>query len=59
MGMQLPQAMSKPLTETVMDIVNKQRNGVTIISFLLALFLSTNGMVALMDSFNKCYHLLL
>ncbi len=57
MGMQLPQAMSKPLTETVMDIVNKQRNGVTIVSFLLALFLSTNGMVALMDSFNKCYHL--
>ena len=57
MGMQLPTSMSKPFAETVMDIVNKQRNGVTIFSFLFALFLSTNGMVALMDSFNKCYKL--
>ena len=52
---QLPESMSTAIGSTVSDIINTKRNDLTIFTFLMALTLSTNGMIALMDSFNKCY----
>ncbi len=41
---------------TIEDIVKHQRGGLLSFGFLLALYFSTNGVNAMMDSFNKTYH---
>lgn len=56
-GMQLPASMENAIKSTVLDVLDQPRSGLRIISFLMALAMSTNGMIALMDSFNKCYRL--
>lgn len=53
--MKLPEEMTASITETILDIAHKPRGGLLSIGFVLALIMSTNGMVALMDAFNKCY----
>jgi membrane protein len=41
--------------ETIEDIVNKPRGGLLSFGFLFALVLSTNGIMSLMDAFDKKY----
>lgn len=40
---------------TIMDIVSRPRQGMLSFGFFLALFLSTNGVVSMMNAFNACY----
>ena len=50
-----PANMTDVISGTVLDIVNNQRGGLLTFGFIFALYLATNGMVALMRAFNACY----
>src|SRR5882757_684330 len=51
----MPKTMYDTVASTVTDIVSKQRGGLLTFGFVLALYLATNGMMALMRAFNACY----
>lgn len=51
----MPPTMYDVAAATVMDIVSNQRGGLLTFGFVFALWLSTNGMMALMRAFNACY----
>lgn len=51
----MPATMYDVAATTVMDIVSNQRGGLLTFGFVFALWLSTNGMMALMRAFNACY----
>ncbi len=51
----LPSSMYDVVATTIMDIVSNQRGGLLTLGFLFAMYLSTNGMMALMRAFNACY----
>lgn len=51
----MPASMYEVASTTILDIVSNQRGGLLTLGFLFALFLSTNGMLALMRAFNACY----
>lgn len=51
-----PPNMYESISSTVLDIVSNQRGGLLTFGFVFALYLATNGMVALMRAFNACYH---
>ena len=51
----LPTTMYAAASSTVFDIVSNQRGGLLTFGFVLALYLSTNGTMALMRAFNACY----
>lgn len=55
MGEMLPPSMYEVISSTVFDMINNQRGGLLTFGFLFALYLSTNGMLALMKAFNACY----
>lgn len=55
MGTMLPPSMYEVVSSTILDIVSNQRGGLLTFGFLFALYLSTNGMMALMRAFNACY----
>ncbi|MGB4974732.1 MAG: YihY/virulence factor BrkB family protein, partial [Cyclobacteriaceae bacterium] len=55
MGEMLPPSMYEVISSTVFDIISNQRGGLLTFGFLFALYLSTNGMMALMRAFNACY----
>ncbi len=52
---QMPASMVDVVSSTVLDILSNQRGGLLSVGFLFALFLSTNGMMALMRAFNASY----
>lgn len=52
---QLPPSMYEVIGSTVFDIISIQRGGLLSFGFFLSLYLSTNGMIALMRAFNSCY----
>lgn len=52
----MPQEMYAVASETIYDIVNKPRGSLLSLGFLFALILSTNGIMSLMDAFDKKYH---
>ncbi|MEJ8756162.1 YihY/virulence factor BrkB family protein [Pontibacter sp. H259] len=52
----LPSEMYTVAYGTIEDIVNKPRGGLLSFGFLFALVLSTNGIMSLMDAFDKKYH---
>jgi membrane protein len=52
---EMPASMVDVISSTILDIVSNQRGGLLSIGFLFALFLSTNGMMALMRAFNASY----
>ncbi|MFZ6011405.1 MAG: YihY/virulence factor BrkB family protein [Bacteroidota bacterium] len=54
-GELMPASMFDVASTTILDIVSNQRGGLLTLGFLFALFLSTNGMMALMRAFNACY----
>jgi membrane protein len=51
----MPPSMYEVASTTILDIVSNQRGGLLTFGFIFALFLSTNGMMALMRAFNACY----
>jgi membrane protein len=51
----MPASMYEVVSSTVLDIVSNQRGGLLTFGFLFALYLATNGMMALMRAFNACY----
>ncbi|HRG10513.1 MAG TPA: YihY/virulence factor BrkB family protein [Cyclobacteriaceae bacterium] len=55
MGDYLPPSMNEVISSTVLDIVSNQRGGLLTFGFFFALYLATNGMMALMRAFNACY----
>jgi membrane protein len=55
LGEQLPPSMYEVIGSTVLDIISIQRGGLLSFGFVLSVYLSTNGMVALMRAFNACY----
>jgi membrane protein len=55
MGEMMPKSMYDVASSTVLDIISNQRGGLLTFGFLFALFLATNGMMALMRAFNACY----
>ncbi|GHM99683.1 hypothetical protein WSM22_11730 [Cytophagales bacterium WSM2-2] len=54
----IPPNMYSAVSSTILDIVVHHRGGLLTIGFALALYLSTNGMMALMRAFNACYRTL-
>jgi membrane protein len=54
-GEMMPASMYEVISTTVLDIVSNQRGGLLTFGFLFAVWLSTNGMMALMRAFNACY----
>ncbi len=52
---QMPTSMVDVVSSTILDILSNQRGGLLSIGFIFALFLSTNGMMALMRAFNASY----
>ncbi len=55
LGDYLPASMYEVIASTVTDIVSNQRGGLLTFGFVFALYLATNGMMALMRAFNACY----
>lgn len=55
MGEYLPPSMNEVISSTVLDIVNNQRGGLLTLGFFFAMYLATNGMMAIMRAFNACY----
>ena len=55
MGEIMPASMYEVASSTVLDIISNQRGGLLTFGFVFALFLATNGMLALMRAFNACY----
>ncbi|MFD2203465.1 YihY/virulence factor BrkB family protein [Shivajiella indica] len=51
----IPASIYKEAEATIMDIVSKPRQSLLSIGFFLALFLSTNGVVSMMNAFNAVY----
>jgi membrane protein len=51
----IPGNMYEIVSSTVLDIVSNQRGGLLTVGFIFALYLSTNGMNALIRAFNACY----
>lgn len=54
-GELMPPSMFDVVSSTILDIISNQRGGLLTFGFLFALFLATNGMLALMRAFNACY----
>lgn len=50
-----PNSLYGQVSDTVYDIINKPRGGLLSFGFITALFLATNGMIALMNAFDSCY----
>ena len=55
MGELMPESMYDVISSTILDIVSIQRGGLLTFGFLFAVYLATNGMMALMRAFNACY----
>lgn len=51
----MPDSMYEVVSSTVEDIVSNTRGGLLTFGFLFSLYLSTNGMMALMTAFNAIY----
>jgi membrane protein len=55
LGGQMPPSMFDVISSTILDILSNQRGGLLSLGFLVSLYLSTNGTMALMRAFNACY----
>jgi len=54
-GELIPTSIYKEAETTIMDIVSRPRQSLLSLGFFLALFLSTNGVVSMMNAFNAVY----
>lgn len=55
LGDLMPKSMFEVVSSTMLDILSNQRGGLLTFGVLFSLYLSTNGMMALMRAFNSCY----
>jgi len=55
LGEMMPSSMFTVVSSTILDIVSIPRGGLLTFGFLFAVYLATNGMMALMRAFNACY----
>lgn len=55
LGEVMPESIYVVAASTIEDIVNEPRGGLLSFGFIFTLFLAANGMMALMQAFNKCY----
>ncbi|MCX7066956.1 MAG: YihY/virulence factor BrkB family protein [Methylococcales bacterium] len=53
----LPENAYQAAIETINDLVKNQHNGLLSFGFLVTLYLSTNGINALIDAFNQAIHI--
>jgi membrane protein len=51
----MPENLYAAANTTIHDIISRKQGGLLSVGFLLALYLSTNGMSNLMGAFNACY----
>jgi len=51
----LPSNAFELIDQTAADIIGKQRGGLLSFGFFMAIYFATNGVVAIMDSFDKAY----
>ncbi len=51
----MPKSLFDQASETILDIVSKQRGGLLSLGFLLSLYAAMNGSLAMMGAFNNCY----
>ena len=51
----LPESIYNEAAPTIMDIISRPRQGLLSLGFLFALYLSTNGVISLMNAFNAVY----
>jgi len=56
LGSMMPPSMFDVVASTIEDIIGNSRGGLLTFGVLFALFLATNGMMALMRAFNACYN---
>ncbi len=54
----IPETAFNLATETIDDIINTPRGGLLSIGFILAIYFASNGINAMIDAFNKSYHVL-
>jgi membrane protein len=54
-GEMIPESIYKEAESTIKDIVSKPRQSLLSLGFFLALFLSTNGVMSMMNAFNAVY----
>ena len=52
----LPETTFKAVETTLIDIINIKHSGILSLGFVFALYFSTNGINAMLQSFNKSYH---
>ncbi len=52
----LPENAYSSISETIEDIITRQRGGLLSVTVISAMYFSTNGVSALIDSFNTTYH---
>ena len=55
LGKAMPKDLYSTLEETIIDLVDNKREELTFFGFLFSAFMSTNGMFALIEAFNRCY----
>ena len=51
----MPESMYSVVESTVQDILGNTRGGLLTFGALLSLYLATNGMMSLINAFNRCY----
>lgn len=51
----LPESIYNEASPTIMDIISKPRQGMLSLGFFFALYLSTNGVISMMNAFNAVY----
>lgn len=52
---QIPESMYSAIRSTIEEILERKQGGLLSFGVIFAIFLSTNGMMALMRAFNACY----
>lgn len=55
LGDQIPQSMYDAIRTIIEEILDRKQGGLLSFGVIFAIFLSTNGMMALMRAFNACY----
>lgn len=51
----MPKSLFEQASETILDIVSKQRSGLLSFGFVMSLFAAMNGSLAMISAFNNCY----
>jgi membrane protein len=51
-----PSSLEQSFKNTIIDVVREPHSDLLSFGFISALFLASNGMIALIDAFDSCYH---